>query len=158
MLLLVWKSFSYEFSDLADRMFLFFLQVYIEGLCHGNLLEEEAVNISNIFKSCFSVPPIPKEMRHKEKVLCLPSGANFVRDVRVKNKLEPNSVVEVICIVYTSLRSFSIVLLILDFSHHLLYMCSCIIKLSRKVLRMCLAWKVLLICLMRLGKSLFSIS
>ncbi|CAO2840084.1 unnamed protein product [Amaranthus hypochondriacus] len=69
-------------------------QVYIEGLCHGNLLEEEAVNISNIFKSCFSVPPIPKEMRHKEKVLCLPSGANFVRDVRVKNKLEPNSVVE----------------------------------------------------------------
>lgn len=34
-------------------------------------------------------------MRHKEQVLCLPPAANLVRDVRVKNKLEVNSVIEV---------------------------------------------------------------
>nr|XP_027112429.1 nardilysin-like isoform X2 [Coffea arabica] len=69
-------------------------QLYIEGLCHGNILEEEAVVISNIFKSNFSVPALPVEMRHKECVMCLPSGADLVRDIRVKNKLEKNSVVE----------------------------------------------------------------
>ncbi|CAL5426989.1 unnamed protein product [Camellia sinensis] len=69
-------------------------QVYIEGLSHGNLLEEEAINISNIFRSNFSVQPLPFEMRHKEYVMCLPSGADLVRDVQVKNKLETNSVVE----------------------------------------------------------------
>ncbi|CAK9143283.1 unnamed protein product [Ilex paraguariensis] len=69
-------------------------QLYIEGLCHGNLLEEEAINISNIFRSNFPVKQLPLEMRHKEYVICLPSGADLVRDVRVKNKLETNSVVE----------------------------------------------------------------
>ncbi|KAL6967811.1 nardilysin [Sarracenia purpurea var. burkii] len=69
-------------------------QLYIEGLCHGNLLEEEAISISNIFRSNFSVQPLPVDMRHKEHVMCLPSGADLVRDVKVKNKLETNSVVE----------------------------------------------------------------
>lgn len=69
-------------------------QLYFEGLCHGNLLEDEAINISNILKSNFSVPAIPVEMRHKEQIICLPSAANLARDVRVKNKLEVNSVVE----------------------------------------------------------------
>lgn len=69
-------------------------ELYVEGLCHGNLLEEEVINISNTFKCNFSVPAIPFEMRHKEQVLCLPSGANLVRDIRVKNKMETNSVVE----------------------------------------------------------------
>lgn len=71
------------------------LQLYIEGLCHGNLLEEEAISISHIFKTNFSVPPLPIEMRHQEQIIDLPSGANLVRDVGVKNKLEKNSVVEV---------------------------------------------------------------
>ncbi|GAB4860208.1 hypothetical protein Ancab_011687 [Ancistrocladus abbreviatus] len=69
-------------------------QLYIEGLCHGNLMEEEAISISNIFRYNFSVPPLPVEMRHKEHTLCLPLGANLVRGVRVKNKLETNSVIE----------------------------------------------------------------
>ncbi|KAK4370214.1 hypothetical protein RND71_009689 [Anisodus tanguticus] len=69
-------------------------QLYIEGLCHGNLLEEEALDISNIFRSNFSMQPLPFEMRHKEYVMCLPAAADLVRDVRVKNKLETNSVVE----------------------------------------------------------------
>ncbi|KVH94149.1 Metalloenzyme, LuxS/M16 peptidase-like protein [Cynara cardunculus var. scolymus] len=70
------------------------LQLYIEGLCHGNLLEEEAENISYIFRKYFSVQPLPSEMRHKESILCLPSNADLVRDVPVKNKLDTNSVVE----------------------------------------------------------------
>ncbi|XP_030963559.1 nardilysin-like [Quercus lobata] len=69
-------------------------QLYFEGLCHGNLLEEEAISISHIFKTNFSVPPLPIEMRHQEHIIDLPSGANLVRDVSVKNKLEKNSVVE----------------------------------------------------------------
>ncbi|KAK0597364.1 hypothetical protein LWI29_024553 [Acer saccharum] len=69
-------------------------QLYIEGLCHGNLLEEEALQISMIFKNNFSVQPLPAEMRHQESVICLPSGANLVRNVRVKNECETNSVVE----------------------------------------------------------------
>ncbi|KAL5757085.1 hypothetical protein ACOSQ2_021831 [Xanthoceras sorbifolium] len=69
-------------------------QLYIEGLCHGNLLEEEAIQISKIFKSNFSIQPLPTEMRHQEHVICLPAGANLVRNVRAKNKCETNSVVE----------------------------------------------------------------
>lgn len=75
--------------------YLLSLQLYIEGLCHGNLLEEEALRISEIFKSNFFVQPLPSDLRHKEFVMCLPSSADLVRDVKVKNKLETNSVVEV---------------------------------------------------------------
>ncbi|OIV95653.1 hypothetical protein TanjilG_01447 [Lupinus angustifolius] len=69
-------------------------QLYIEGLCHGNLSEEEAISISNIFKVNFPVNSLPIESRHAERVICFPSGANLVRDVSVKNKLEKNSVIE----------------------------------------------------------------
>ncbi|XAR60816.1 Insulysin [Bertholletia excelsa] len=69
-------------------------QLYIEGLCHGNLLEEEAINISNIFQNNFSTQPLQFELRHKECVMCLPAGADLVRDVKVKNKQETNSVLE----------------------------------------------------------------
>ncbi|KAL9320134.1 hypothetical protein ACSQ67_011973 [Phaseolus vulgaris] len=69
-------------------------QLYVEGLCHGNLSKEEAISISNIFKMNFPVNPLPIELRHAERVICLPSGANLVRDVSVKNKSEKNSVAE----------------------------------------------------------------
>ncbi|XP_071715471.1 nardilysin-like [Rutidosis leptorrhynchoides] len=81
-------------TDLKDFIPELFTQLYIEGLCHGNLLEDEAENISKIFKNYFPVKPLPSEMRHKEIVLCLPSSADLVRDVTVKNKLDTNSVVE----------------------------------------------------------------
>lgn len=74
---------------------IFDLQVYIEGLCHGNLLEEEVIQISNIFKKNFPEQPLPVEMRHGDQILCFPSQSNLVRDVNVKNKPETNSVVEV---------------------------------------------------------------
>ncbi|XP_048226972.1 nardilysin-like isoform X2 [Ricinus communis] len=69
-------------------------QLFIEGLCHGNLLEGEAINLSNIFKSNLSLQPLPVHMRHRESVLSLPLGSNLARDVNVKNKSETNSVVE----------------------------------------------------------------
>ncbi|KAK1353121.1 Insulinase Peptidase family M16 family protein [Heracleum sosnowskyi] len=81
-------------SDVRDFIPELLSQLYIEGLCHGNLLKEEALNISNIFRSCFPVKTLPFEMRHKESVMCLSSGSNLVWDDKVKNKLEPNSVVE----------------------------------------------------------------
>ncbi|KAM2133876.1 hypothetical protein ACFX1S_003075 [Malus domestica] len=70
-------------------------RLYIGGLCHGNLLEDEAITLSNIFKSNFSVPPLPIKLRHEEYVICLPPGANLIRDSNVKNKSETNSVIEV---------------------------------------------------------------
>nr|XP_027190387.1 nardilysin-like isoform X2 [Cicer arietinum] len=69
-------------------------QLYIEGLCHGNLSEEEAISIYHIFKRNFPVNPLPIKSRHAERVICLPSNANLVRDINVKNNLEKNSVIE----------------------------------------------------------------
>ncbi|KAL7152177.1 hypothetical protein ABFS83_04G079600 [Erythranthe nasuta] len=83
-----------SFADLKAFIPELLSQLYIEGLCHGNMLEEEAIQISEIFKSNFPVKPLPYELRHKESVLCLPSSADLVKDIRVKNNLETNSVVE----------------------------------------------------------------
>ncbi|KAK9065982.1 hypothetical protein SSX86_015384 [Deinandra increscens subsp. villosa] len=82
------------FANRSLLLYIFLVQLYIEGLCHGNLLEEEATNVSNIFKKYFSVQPLPFDMRHKDSILCLPSSADLVRDITVKNKLDTNSVVE----------------------------------------------------------------
>ncbi|XP_004294732.1 PREDICTED: nardilysin isoform X1 [Fragaria vesca subsp. vesca] len=69
-------------------------QLYIEGLCHGNLSEKEAISLSDIFKTNFSVQPLPVELRHREHFTCLPPSANLIRDASVKNKSETNSVIE----------------------------------------------------------------
>ncbi|KAL0797443.1 hypothetical protein Bca101_052617 [Brassica carinata] len=69
-------------------------QIFIEALCHGNLSEDEAVNISNIFKNSLTVEPLPVKFRHGEQITCFPLSAKLVRDVNVKNKSETNSVVE----------------------------------------------------------------
>ncbi|XP_020086086.1 nardilysin-like isoform X2 [Ananas comosus] len=69
-------------------------QLHFEGLCHGNLSEEEAINVADAFTKIFSVQTLPVELRHQEHVLCLPSGARLLRSVNVKNTLEVNSVVE----------------------------------------------------------------
>ncbi|CAH8354392.1 unnamed protein product [Eruca vesicaria subsp. sativa] len=69
-------------------------QIFIEALCHGNLSEDEAVNISNIFKNSLTVEPLPVKSRHGERITCFPLSAKLVRDVNVKNKSETNSVVE----------------------------------------------------------------
>ncbi|KFK43001.1 hypothetical protein AALP_AA1G066600 [Arabis alpina] len=69
-------------------------QIFIEALCHGNLSEDEAVNISNIFKTSLTVEPLPRKCRHGEQITCFPLSGKLVRDVNVKNKSETNSVVE----------------------------------------------------------------
>ncbi|CAN7134639.1 unnamed protein product [Brassica rapa subsp. narinosa] len=69
-------------------------QIFIEALCHGNLSEDEAVNISNIFKNSLTVEPLPVKSRHGEQITRFPLSAKLVRDVNVKNKSETNSVVE----------------------------------------------------------------
>ncbi|KAJ1699101.1 hypothetical protein LUZ63_007613 [Rhynchospora breviuscula] len=81
-------------SDLLDFIPTLLSQMHIEGLCHGNLTEEEAINISNIFTNSLSVKPLPKELRYYDKVLCIPTGASLIKSVNVKNKPEVNSVVE----------------------------------------------------------------
>ncbi|XP_020276491.1 nardilysin-like isoform X4 [Asparagus officinalis] len=81
-------------SDLEAFIPTLLSQLHIEGLCHGNLSEEEAVNISEIFATIFPVKPLPVELRHQTRVLQLPSGANLVRSVCVKNELEVNSIAE----------------------------------------------------------------
>ncbi|KAL6649880.1 hypothetical protein ACP70R_014104 [Stipagrostis hirtigluma subsp. patula] len=83
------------FSDLVAFIPKLLSQLHIEGLCHGNLSEEEAFNISKIFRDTLSAQTLPEEARHHERVICIPNGANLVRSVRAKNDLEENSVVEV---------------------------------------------------------------
>lgn len=45
-------------------------------------------------------------MRHEEQVICLAPGANIVRDVSVKNKMEKNSVVEVMDFVLVTMCKY----------------------------------------------------
>ena len=88
------NTLYFAMSDIVEEsIFLLSLNIaelYIEGLCHGNLSEEEAISLSNIFKTNFPVNPLPIELRHVMRVTCLPSSANVVRDAYVKNKLEKN--------------------------------------------------------------------
>lgn len=69
--------------------------MHIEGLCHGNLTFEEAIGLSNIITNTLYVKPLPKESRYYDKVLRIPTGISLLRSVNVKNKVEVNSVVEV---------------------------------------------------------------
>lgn len=81
--------------DFRNHFLFWHMQLHIEGLCHGNLSGEEAINISKIFQNTLSGQTLSVEARHGERVFCIPHGANFIRSVRVKNDLEENSVVEV---------------------------------------------------------------
>lgn len=71
-----------------------FSELYIDGLCHGNLSEEEAISISNLFKMNFPVQPLPIELMSRDHCIWLPDGANLIRDVGVNNKSETNSLIE----------------------------------------------------------------
>jgi nardilysin len=65
-----------------------YLQLYIDGLCHDNLLEEEAISISNLFKMNFLVQPLPIELMSRDHCIWLPDDANLIRDAGVNNKSE----------------------------------------------------------------------
>lgn len=69
-------------------------QSHIEALCHGNLLEDEAMAIANIFKDSLSVQPLATAGEPNEAVLKLPSGVSLVFNADAKNAMEENSVIE----------------------------------------------------------------
>lgn len=72
-----------------------YLQLYIEGLCHGNLPEEEAISLSNLLKTNFPVQPFLIELMSRDHCICLLDDANLIRDAGVNNKSETNSLIEV---------------------------------------------------------------
>ncbi|XP_050368324.1 nardilysin-like [Argentina anserina] len=81
-------------SDLNSFITELFSQIYIEGLLHGNLSQEEAISLTNIWKTNFSVQSLPVELMYRNHCICLPPSANLIRDATVKNKSETNSVTE----------------------------------------------------------------
>ncbi|PRQ55155.1 putative peptidase M16 domain-containing protein [Rosa chinensis] len=62
--------------------------LYIEGLGHGNLLEEEAISLLNMVKTIFSGQPLPTELMLKNNCSCLAPDANLIRDVSVSIRLK----------------------------------------------------------------------
>lgn len=86
---------SLTLADLITFISELFSQIYIEGFCHGNLLEDEAISLANMFKDLFPATVLPSEMWHTEKILKLPSGIGLLQTAHVKNKSEENSAVEI---------------------------------------------------------------
>lgn len=72
-----------------------YCQTYIEGLCHGNLYEDEALAIANIFKQALVKSALPPELRPIERVVRLDPSSSLLYTAPVKNEAEENSVVEV---------------------------------------------------------------
>ncbi|KAJ7532538.1 hypothetical protein O6H91_13G008200 [Diphasiastrum complanatum] len=68
-------------------------KTHLEALCHGNILEEEAMMIVGIFKEALVVKQVPDAI-NKDCILKLPDGVSFIHNANVKNNLEENSVLE----------------------------------------------------------------
>jgi hypothetical protein len=71
-------------------------QTYIKGLCHGNLLEVEALDIANIFKKALVRNPLPPRQRPQDFIIKLPTSICFLLPENVKNMNEENLVAEVL--------------------------------------------------------------
>ncbi|CAM6083277.1 unnamed protein product [Calypogeia fissa] len=84
---------SLTLKDVLEFVPQLFEQTYMEVLCHGNLSEDEALVLVNIFKDAFVSKVLPPELRPQELVYKLPVNS-FVLDADVKNESEDNSVVE----------------------------------------------------------------
>ncbi|KAL6203558.1 hypothetical protein ACLB2K_027258 [Fragaria x ananassa] len=91
-------------SDLISFIPEIFSQLYIEGLLHGNLSEEEAITLAKSFQQNFAVPPLPTELVYRNHCICLPPNANLIIDATVKNKSETNSVTELYFQIEQSMR------------------------------------------------------
>lgn len=76
-------------------MCFWYAQTYIESLCHGNLHEEEALDIANIFKRALVKNALPAELRPVERIVKLDPGSALLYTANGKNEAEENSVVEV---------------------------------------------------------------
>jgi hypothetical protein len=71
-------------------------QTYIEALCHGNLLEVEALDIANIFKKALVRNPLPPRQRPQDFIIKLPASICLLLQENVKNMNEENSIAEVL--------------------------------------------------------------
>ncbi len=71
-------------------------QTYIKGLCHGNLLEVEALDIATIFKKALVRNPLPPRQRPQDFIIKLPTSICFLLPENVKNMNEENLVAEVL--------------------------------------------------------------
>uniref|UniRef100_UPI0005CAB675 insulin-degrading enzyme-like n=1 Tax=Fragaria vesca subsp. vesca TaxID=101020 RepID=UPI0005CAB675 len=107
-------------SDLISFIPEIFSQLYIEGLLHGNLSEEEAITLAKSFQQNFAVPPLPTELVYRNHCICLPPNANLIIDTTVKNKSETNSVLQLYFQIEQAMRSESIRLkLLVDLFHEI---------------------------------------
>lgn len=86
---------SLTLADLITFIPELFSQIYIEGLCHGNLLKDVAIFLANMLKDLFSAIVLPSELRHAEQILRLPSGIGLFQNANVKNKSEENSSIKI---------------------------------------------------------------
>ncbi|PKU87606.1 Zinc-metallopeptidase, peroxisomal [Dendrobium catenatum] len=75
-------------SELEAFIPILLSELHVEGLCHGNLLENEATNISDIFNNTFSMRPLPLGLHNQDRVLCLSSNESLVKSMPVKNEVE----------------------------------------------------------------------
>ncbi|KAK9944598.1 hypothetical protein M0R45_010159 [Rubus argutus] len=92
-------------SDLKSFIPELFSKLYLVGLFHGNLSEQEATSLAKLFKTNFSAQPLPVELMYKDHCICLPPYANPLIDASVKNKSETNSVTELYFQIEWAVRS-----------------------------------------------------
>eukprot|EP00249_Psilotum_nudum_P016776 c25983_g1_i2 orf=79-3465(+) len=90
--LLVLSHLSLE--DLKSFIPRLLSQVCIESLCHGNLLEEEAIAITKIFRDSLLASSQQILLGFRESILKLPAGISVLHNADAKNPSEENSVVE----------------------------------------------------------------
>ncbi|XP_010431028.1 PREDICTED: nardilysin-like isoform X2 [Camelina sativa] len=69
-------------------------QVSIEGLCYGDVLEKEAVEISEFIERTLEGPTPPK-VGKKRRIVCVPHRVRFRRDANAIRKSANNSIAKV---------------------------------------------------------------
>ena len=81
--------FSLTLVDMINLVLEIFSQIYIEGTCHGKLLEDEAKSLENMFKELFSATILPYDLWKIEKILKLPSRIFLFQNENVKIISDP---------------------------------------------------------------------
>ncbi|KAG7553741.1 Metalloenzyme LuxS/M16 peptidase-like [Arabidopsis suecica] len=84
---------SISFGDLLSFTNDLRSQIFIKGICYGDILECEARSICNFFQS-LQISPLHGNLRDRVRIVHLPRTKSRV-DVKVKNKLDCNSLAKV---------------------------------------------------------------
>ncbi|WJX38128.1 nardilysin [Trifolium repens] len=72
--------YDLSFNDVREFIEDIRSQIFIEGLVHGNLSEDDAINISKIFEQIEPEKSPPTLLRHVRSLTFLPPNINFVVD------------------------------------------------------------------------------